>query len=156
MRFPKINLAAGVVFTLLIFLTQNAYANGGRGRGHGRDDDYGNRKRYYRYQRYYPTSYYYYRKLYFYPHKRYYYYYDVYPGKIYYYNWEKTTSVNNPAYLPVTSIVNMASQGVPSSVIISEIERTKSIYRLDADTLVYLQQNGVGDSVIDYMLSTSR
>lgn len=139
---------------LLALLTQDVYANGGHGRR--RDDDYGNRKRYYRHQRYYPKSYYYYKKIYFYPSRRYYYYYDVYPHKIYYYNWERATGKNNPAYLPVTSIVNMASQGVPDSVIISEIERTKSIYKLDSDTITYLKQNGVSDSVIDYMLSASR
>ena len=153
MKLSKINFITAAVFTLLILLTQSVYADGGR----GRDDGYHhNRNDYYRYPRYYPRDYYYYRTIYFYPSRRYYYYYDVYPAKISYYGYEKTYGVNNPDYLPITSIANMASQGVPDSVIISEIERTKSKYKLATDTINYLRQNGASNAVIDYMLNTYR
>lgn len=154
MKLTKRNLVMAVVFTLLTLLAQDIYANGGGRRG--RDDDYYSRKRYYRRSRYYPRDYYYQKKIYFYPRKRYYYYYDVYPDKTYYYNWEKAKGVDNPDYLPVTSIANMASQGVPESVIISEIERTKSRYQLDSETISYLKQNGASDTIIDTMLNTNR
>ncbi len=155
MKLTKISLVTAVVSVFLALSAQSTYADGGHDRGRD-DDNHRSQGGYYRHTRYYPKDYYYYNKIYFYPKRQYYYYYDVYPEKIYYYNWEKTPSVNNPSYLPVTSIVNMASQGVPESVIISEIERTKSRYKLDSETITYLKQNGVSDAVIDYMLKTNQ
>jgi len=147
MKLPKINFMISAVFALLVLLTQSAYADGDGGYHRSRHDHY-------RYRRYYPRDYYYYRKIYFYPGRRYYYYYDLYPANVTYYGYEKTYGAGNPDYLPITSIANMASQGVPDSVIISEIERTKSKYKLDTETINYLRQNGAGDAVIDYMLKT--
>jgi hypothetical protein len=156
MKFTKMNLIIGGVLAILTFLTLPVYANGGSGRRGGHDDGGYRRSRndYYRYQRYYPKDYYYHRKVYFYPSRRYYYYYDVYPAKINYYGYEKNYGAVNPDYLPIVSIANMASQGLPDSVIISEIERTGSKYKLDTDTINYLRQNGAGDTVIDYMIKT--
>lgn len=148
-------LLLAALYALLIPLAQYAYADGERSRGRD-DDNHGDRNKYYRYQRYYPSSYYFRKKIYSTQRKGYYYYFDIFPNKTYYYSCEKTTYANNPSYLPVTSIANMASQGVPGAVIISEIERTKSKYKLDTDTITYLQQNGASDQVIDYMLSTAR
>jgi hypothetical protein len=153
MKLPRINFITGVVFVLLMLLTQSVYADG---RG-GRDGGYHrSRNDYYSHPRYYPRDYYYYRTIYSYPSRRYYYYYDVYPARISYYGYEKTYGADNSDYLSITSIANMASQGVPVSVIISEIERTKSRYKLDMDTIAYLRQNGASDAVIDYMLATYR
>lgn len=156
MKQRKRMLITAVVFALLTLLTQVSYANGGRGRG--RDDDSHRRSRggYYKYYHYYPKDYYYHKKIYFYPRNRYYYYYDLYPEKIYYYDYEKTAGAGNPDYVSIISIANMASQGVPDSVIISEIERTKSWYKLDAETIAYLKRNGVSDAVIDYMINTAK
>jgi len=149
------NLIMGVVFVLVMLLAQGAaYANGGGRHGSGDGGGRHSRHDYYRYPRYYPKSYYYYKKVYFYPSKRYYYYYDVYPAKVNYYGTEKSYGAVNPNYLPIVSIANMASQGLPDSVVISEIERTGSKYKLDTDTINYLKQNDVSDVVIDYMLKT--
>lgn len=125
----------------------------------GQDDDghsHGNnghrQHKYYKNYHYYPHDYYYYKKIYYFPFKRYYYYYDLYPEKIYYYGDEKGLVAANPNYLPVTSIANMASQGVPDAVIIAEIERTHSVYELNSEIIAYLKQDGVSDRVIDFML----
>jgi len=69
---------------------------------------------------------------------------------------DKEASAVNPYYIPVTKIVEMASQGTPDSVIISEIQRTHSNYNLDSETITYLKNNKVSDKVIDYMLGTSK
>jgi hypothetical protein len=58
----------------------------------------------------------------------------------------------NPYYLPLTKIVEMASQNAPDSVIISEIQRTHSVYKLNSEIITYLKQNKVSDTVIDYMM----
>jgi hypothetical protein len=125
-------------------------------RGRGRDDHYEDRHYHdhhkdYKHYRRFPSSYYHYKKLYYYPSKRYYYYYDILPEKTHYYSWEKDIVASNPQYLCVTSIANMASQGIPDVVIITEIERTKSTYTLNDDTIVYLRQNDVSDRVIEAM-----
>lgn len=60
----------------------------------------------------------------------------------------------NPNHLPISSIVDMASRGSPDDLIISEIQRTKSVYHLTAEIITYLKNNNVSDKVIDYMLST--
>ncbi|MFA5117297.1 MAG: hypothetical protein WC695_00425 [Candidatus Omnitrophota bacterium] len=135
---------------LLVLFTQQAYAKD----GHGRDDDRRHsRHEYYRHHRYFPKEYYYQRKIFVYPTRRYYHYYDVYPQKVCYYNCEKDVKDTITDYVSVTSVANMASQGVPDSAIIYEIERTGSKYRLDVDTINYLRQHGVSEAVIDYMLN---
>lgn len=128
-------------------IVPGVYADRGRGGG---DDDH--HRSYYKNYRYYPSDYYNYRKIYYYPQRRYYQYYDVLPTKIYYYQYEKDTAYSNPSYLPITSIANMCSQGIPEDVIIEEIQRTGSVYKLSSETIEYLRQNGAGDRLINYML----
>lgn len=147
-KLYKIGLILAIL-SCIIPLSQEAQANGGGGYGkkrHGHS--------HYKHYRYYPDNYYYNRKVYYYPRRSYYYYYDVYPDKAYYYDWEKGIRSVNPEYLPVTSIANMASQGVPDAVIIAEIDRTRSSYKLDSATIAYLKQNNVSDAVIDYMIQS--
>jgi uncharacterized protein YcfJ len=61
----------------------------------------------------------------------------------------------NPNYLPLTRIAEMGQQGVPDNVIIDEIKRTNSRYALSSETITYLKNNKVSDSVINYMLQTA-
>jgi hypothetical protein len=159
-------LIAGMV---LVFLycsvpVQAAYAgsvNGSvqirlsSGRGHR---DYGNhyRERYYQHHRRYPAAFYFRRRIYYSPNRRFYFYFDVFPEKAYYYNSESEVKSYNPDYIPVTSIANMASQGVPDAVIISEIERTRSVYKLTSEVITYLKQNNVSNRVIDVMLESGK
>lgn len=69
---------------------------------------------------------------------------------------DQKAASNNSDHLPITSIVNMAKQGTPDDVIISEIKRTNSRYELTASIIDYLKENNVGNKVIDYMLSTAK
>ncbi|MBL7197879.1 MAG: glycine zipper 2TM domain-containing protein [Candidatus Omnitrophica bacterium] len=62
----------------------------------------------------------------------------------------------NPNHLGILQIVDMASKSVPDDVIIDEIRRTKSVYNLTSEVISYLKENGVGDKVIDEMLSTGQ
>ena len=62
----------------------------------------------------------------------------------------------NPGYLPLPQVAAMGAQGTPDSIIISEIQRTRSVYHLNSEIITYLKQNRVSDQVIDYMMSTSR
>jgi len=66
---------------------------------------------------------------------------------------DKTGELN---YLSVVDIARMADEGVPDSVIISEIDRTRSRYELTTETIDYLRVNGVSEEVIDHMLATER
>lgn len=121
-----------------------------RGRGRGGDD--GHHRGYYKNYRYYPSDYYNYREIYYYPGKTYYRYYDVVPAKTYYYQYEKDSAYLNPSYLSITSIANMCSQGIPEDVIIEEIQRTGSAYKLSLETIDYLRRNGAGERLINFML----
>ena len=69
---------------------------------------------------------------------------------------DKEALAVNPNYIPLTKIAEMASKGTPDAVIISEIERTRSVYNLNSEIITYLKQNKVGDRVIDYMLATAK
>lgn len=150
MRLKSFLTGISLALACCIVFSQSAYANG---YGHGRKH---HRAKYYRHYRYYPKDFYFYKKIFFSPEKRCYYYYDVYPEKIYYYGGEKDVVLVNPNYLVITSIVNMASQGVPDAVIIAEIQRTRSKYKLNAEIITYLKQNGLSDVVIDVMLETAK
>jgi hypothetical protein len=149
MRVKTFFKRACLVFVYLIALLQIAYADD---RGWRRDD---HRDRHYRYHRYYPKDYFFRNRIYYSPKRRFYFYYEVYPQSRYYYPSEKETT-DNSNYLPLTSIANMASQGVPEAVIIAEIEKTRSVYKLNSEIITYLKQNGASDRLIDYMLQTAR
>lgn len=69
---------------------------------------------------------------------------------------DKRAKAANPDHLAITAIVDMAVKGVPDDVIISEIERTHSVYTLTSEVITYLKQNKVSDKVVDFMLATSR
>ena len=68
---------------------------------------------------------------------------------------DKKALAVNPDYLTIMKIAEMGDQGVPDSVIISEIQRTHSAYKLNSEIISYLKQHKVSDKVIDYMLQTS-
>ena len=62
---------------------------------------------------------------------------------------------NRNNFVSVVEIARMAQEGVPDSVIIAEIDRTRSRYALDTETITYLKSNGVSDRIIDHMLATA-
>ncbi|MDD5653874.1 MAG: glycine zipper domain-containing protein [Candidatus Omnitrophica bacterium] len=61
----------------------------------------------------------------------------------------------NPNHLTLTKIAEMGDQGTPDAVIISEIQRTRSVYQLNSEIITYLKQHKISDKVIDYMMSTA-
>ncbi len=67
---------------------------------------------------------------------------------------DKQAMAVNPNHIPLTRIAEMGNQGTPDAVIISEIDRTHSVYQLNSEIITYLKNNKVGDRVIDYMLQT--
>ena len=69
---------------------------------------------------------------------------------------KKDANAVNPYFIPVTKIVEMVSGGTPDSIIISEIQRTHSVYSLSSEAITYLKNNKVSDQVIDYMLNTGK
>lgn len=69
---------------------------------------------------------------------------------------DKKAMAVNPNHITVMAIADMATKGVPDDVIISEIQRTHSVYQLSSEVITYLKQNKVSDKVIDYMLSTNK
>lgn len=69
---------------------------------------------------------------------------------------DKEALATNPNHITLMQIADMAKKNVPDAVIISEIQRTRSVYYLNSEIITYLKQNKVNDRVIDYMMSTSR
>ena len=137
--------------TVSLFSHVNSYARHEEREHPGRHE-----QKYYRHPRHYPSDFYFYKRVYFYPQRRYYFYYDLYPEQVSYYEVEKDTPAVNSNYLPITSIANMASQGLPDAVIIDEIKKTNSVYKLNSEIITYLKQNGASDQLIDFMLETSK
>ena len=58
------------------------------------------------------------------------------------------------ASLPVSEIVKMSKDGVPSKNIIRQIRSSHSVYELPASDLAKLKNEGVQDSVLNYMQKT--
>ena len=58
------------------------------------------------------------------------------------------------AALPVDDIVRMSKEGVPAKDIIKQIRQTHSVYLLPANELANLRNDGVQDSVINFMEKT--
>jgi len=67
---------------------------------------------------------------------------------------DKNAKAVNAAHVSVVEVAQMATDGVPDDVIISELQRTDSKYQLTSEIINYLKGKGVGDSVINYMLAT--
>ena len=61
----------------------------------------------------------------------------------------------NPDHISIPEVARMGADDVPDNIIIAELERTNSKYALTTEIIQYLKDNGVGDKVIDYMLSTT-
>jgi len=71
------------------------------------------------------------------------------------YQMDKYQAANNPNYVTIEKIVDMAKKGMPDDLIISEIDRTHSVYKLTSEIITYLKNNNVSDKVIDYMIQTA-
>ncbi len=56
--------------------------------------------------------------------------------------------------IPVSDIVKMSKDGVSSKDIIKDLRRSHSVYFLKADQLANLRNEGVQDSVLNYMEKT--
>ncbi len=56
--------------------------------------------------------------------------------------------------IPVSDIVKMTKDGVSSKDIIKDLRRSHSVYFLKADQLANLRNEGVQDSVLNYMEKT--
>lgn len=69
---------------------------------------------------------------------------------------DKDAVAVNPNHIPLTKVAEMANQGTPDAVIIAEIDRTHSVYKLNSEIITYLKQNKVSDKTIDYMMATGK
>jgi uncharacterized protein YcfJ len=67
---------------------------------------------------------------------------------------DKAAVAVNPNHIPLTKIAEMTNQGTPDAVIISEIDRTHSVYSLNSEIITYLKQNKASDKLVDYMMQT--
>jgi hypothetical protein len=63
-------------------------------------------------------------------------------------------ALHGPDPVSVAEVVDMSRAGVPSTEIIGEMQRSGTVYRLNAAQLADLRQQGVSDDVIDYMQKT--
>jgi hypothetical protein len=59
-----------------------------------------------------------------------------------------------PAAVTVPQIIKMSREGTPATAIIERLRRSGTVYRLKASQLDELHQQGVSDSVINYMQRT--
>jgi len=69
---------------------------------------------------------------------------------------DKEAMAVNPNHIPLTKIAEMASNGTPNDIIISEIDRTHSVYQLTSEIIAYLKQHKVSDKVIDHMMARGK
>ena len=68
---------------------------------------------------------------------------------------DKAATAVNPNHLALTKIAEMTDRGTPDAVIISEIQRTQSVYQLNSEIITYLKQHKASDKLVDYMMSTA-
>jgi len=59
-----------------------------------------------------------------------------------------------PAAVTPQEIVQMSRSGVPESTIIAHLRSTNAVYRLSAEEIAWLSQQGVPQGVIQYMIGT--
>jgi hypothetical protein len=59
-----------------------------------------------------------------------------------------------PAPLTQADIISMVKAGLPDEEILRRIDATRTVFRLSADDVVRLRNEGVSDRVVNYMLDT--
>jgi len=64
------------------------------------------------------------------------------------------SAFRGPDPVTVAEIVDMSRDGVPPEEIVDQIQRSGTVYRLNAAELADLRQQGVSDEVIDEMQNT--
>lgn len=64
------------------------------------------------------------------------------------------TTAPRPVPLTQAEIISMTKEGLPDEMIIRRIDDTRTFFRLSADDVVRLRQEGVSDRVVTYMLDT--
>jgi len=62
-----------------------------------------------------------------------------------------TTAASNPNQMSIQQIAELSKQGVHEDVIIDKIRLSNSKFRLSAEDLSYLRQQGVSQKVLDVM-----
>lgn len=65
-----------------------------------------------------------------------------------------TTGFREPDAVTVPQVIELSREGVPASAIIERMKSSGTAYRLKASQLDELHQQGVADSVINYMQHT--
>ncbi len=65
-----------------------------------------------------------------------------------------TTNIYRTPPVTVSDIKQMSKDGVPAKTIISKMRKSRTVYRLKADQLAELQNEGVASDVINYMEQT--
>ena len=65
------------------------------------------------------------------------------------------STVPRPAPPTVADVVRLSKEGVPADEIIRRMDQAGAVYRLPASQLAKLHDDGVPDSVIDYMNQTN-
>ncbi|MCG3148089.1 MAG: hypothetical protein PCFJNLEI_01531 [Verrucomicrobiae bacterium] len=64
------------------------------------------------------------------------------------------TTGSRPQPLTQAGIIALAQAGTADAEIIQQIDETRSIYRLGAADVIRLRQEGVSETVVNYMLDT--
>lgn len=62
--------------------------------------------------------------------------------------------LRSPDPVTVQQVIDMSKAGVPAEEIVDEIQRSGTVYRLNASELANLRQQGVSDEVINEMQGT--
>ena len=62
----------------------------------------------------------------------------------------------NKDHITIIQIAEMGQKSIPEDVIISEIDRTHSVYALTSETIAYLKDNKISDKVINRMMAATR
>lgn len=69
---------------------------------------------------------------------------------------QQTVPAPPPAQpVSVADIEALSRSGVTDDVIISQINNTRAVFHLDADTIIHLKNSGVSQNVIGYMVGTA-
>jgi hypothetical protein len=63
-------------------------------------------------------------------------------------------AAKRPDPVTVPEIIHMSHDGTPAPTIIEDMKRSGTVYRLKPSQLAALHEQGVADSVIDYMQKT--
>ena len=77
-------------------------------------------------------------------------------GAMYYSQYAREAALPDSSEMAIEDVINMSEEGIGDSIIISQINATKSYFELTTSDIIELKKVGVSEKIINAMIKTAK